>query len=685
MTQNSYVMNKTNSKALMTTMIILSILMITKPTPVSEITIPILHNFNSDPPKPIDTSLNSRRLLETKAWTAMKVELDYDGLSKYAKGSKNRQRVRIAKELLNSIKKFLETFFKVYASSDGISFGKNVDCAGHKLPKSTGSNFFVTVQVQNNAESSVLATASGCYTDDETGRPVAGVIFLNLDLMRTGDHMRKQTYSVLLHEIFHILGFAWNTFAQFRTENLAMRSQRELFGQTRIGSISFSTIIATPVLTEIRDFFSCPNLSNVPLENQGSSGTAGSHWESTYFQNELMNPFADVPTYLSSWTIALMEFSSWYKIDKAAAEPMVWGKGDGCEHFGLCPTTSEFCGGKSIGSQVCSEDFAFRSTCTQLPTTNCPIHRSYSEDSCSFGVMPDSADDRIESLGAKSSCFVVSDEIQGRTPSCIESSCDQGKIKLKLANGEALICSRSDEIVNIGEGKSIRCPNLTKFCAAKANRCPGDCSNNGYCLVKNKCFCYAGYSGEDCSTKDGAFWNTVFWLCFMFLCCAICNVLAGSIIFLGVLEDKRTGKPRVDFIAIIKGKKAKGNSSTAGSSASNNVSPVAIQLGRAEPPRSQRARSSHNQVHAQNRRSVVELPGEVRRSQQMGDVRGSKQNPNARRAVASNKARETKPSRPELSSRQNMSSRENLGSMTSLIDLDDRKKKGVSKKNNRRK
>ena len=40
------------------------------------------------------------------------------------------------------------------------------------------------------------------------------------------------------------------------------------------------TKLVTPTaLKKAREFFGCPNLNGVELENQGGQGTAGSHWE----------------------------------------------------------------------------------------------------------------------------------------------------------------------------------------------------------------------------------------------------------------------------------------------------------------------------------------------------------------------------------------------------------------------
>ena len=42
------------------------------------------------------------------------------------------------------------------------------------------------------------------------------------------------------------------------------------------------------VLAEARAALGCPNLTAVPLEDEGGEGTVGSHWEFRLFQDDYM-------------------------------------------------------------------------------------------------------------------------------------------------------------------------------------------------------------------------------------------------------------------------------------------------------------------------------------------------------------------------------------------------------------
>lgn len=56
-----------------------------------------------------------------------------------------------------------------------------------------------------------------------------------------------------------------------------------------------------------RDYYNCPTLPGVPLENNGGSGSANSHWEKTFLPNEFMNPYVTFPGIISDFTLKLFE------------------------------------------------------------------------------------------------------------------------------------------------------------------------------------------------------------------------------------------------------------------------------------------------------------------------------------------------------------------------------------------
>jgi len=119
---------------------------------------------------------------------------------------------------------------------------------------------------------SVDAAAYPAFLDHKTFRPILGVILLGTNYNFTRRNSQRFMGMLLLHEISHILGFNNNLFDYFiGVSNPTFTAI--INGVTR-------TLLRTPkVLYYARKHFGCPSLSGVELENQGGSGSAGSHWE----------------------------------------------------------------------------------------------------------------------------------------------------------------------------------------------------------------------------------------------------------------------------------------------------------------------------------------------------------------------------------------------------------------------
>jgi len=173
--------------------------------------------------------------------------------------------------------------------------------------------------------SSVLAYALACQYAG-TGlpgrnRPVVGVVNFNPScfIQYSGSNgvagtqcITDNTYwshmlNTAVHEIIHALGFSSDGFSRWSdasTGALIPTAQRE----KQISSFNASTprtVLTTPrVMREVRAQFACDELPGGMLENQGSSGSRGSHWEKRVMGNELMTvgplypPFTPISIHL---------------------------------------------------------------------------------------------------------------------------------------------------------------------------------------------------------------------------------------------------------------------------------------------------------------------------------------------------------------------------------------------------
>ena len=86
------------------------------------------------------------------------------------------------------------------------------------------------------------------------------------------------------------------------------------------------------LLEVAKKYFNCNTIEGVELENQGGSGTAGSHWESRILLGEYMNGYAYTEEQvISEFTLAVLEDSGYYKSNYYTGGLMRFGKNKGCE------------------------------------------------------------------------------------------------------------------------------------------------------------------------------------------------------------------------------------------------------------------------------------------------------------------------------------------------------------------
>ena len=87
-----------------------------------------------------------------------------------------------------------------------------------------------------------------------------------------------------------------------------------------------------------KKYFNCSNIIGVELEDQGGDGSSGSHWE----QRILLGDYMGAVIYqeemaISEITLALLEDSTWYKVNYYTGGLMRFGKNRGCNFLeNLC-------------------------------------------------------------------------------------------------------------------------------------------------------------------------------------------------------------------------------------------------------------------------------------------------------------------------------------------------------------
>ena len=89
--------------------------------------------------------------------------------------------------------------------------------------------------------------------------------------------------------------------------------------------------IKTPtVMREARSYYNCSDILFLPLEDEGGSGSAISHWERSQFNNEIMTASSVPNSKISVFTLALLEDSGWYSIDFMLKDDYTFLKNSKC-------------------------------------------------------------------------------------------------------------------------------------------------------------------------------------------------------------------------------------------------------------------------------------------------------------------------------------------------------------------
>jgi len=232
---------------------------------------------------------------------------------------------------------------------------------------------YVTEEETELCQGGTLAYALSCQRD-QIDRPTFGHVNFCPNEVKPTANVQERTHdlSTAIHEIFHILGFSSNAFPFYREPDGTPRTPR-CPGAEGCGSqfnpgapplsngeylVSSNTVavstnsygsvrkLVTPEVVRVaQQHFACDTLDGIELENEGGSGTAGSHWEKRQMINEFM-----VGILSSSWSaikspvsLAALQDSGWYQVDYTAADKLLFGLEEGCDYADdVCASNTEY-------------------------------------------------------------------------------------------------------------------------------------------------------------------------------------------------------------------------------------------------------------------------------------------------------------------------------------------------------
>ena len=173
----------------------------------------------------------------------------------------------------------------------------------------------------NLEEGGTLATAGPIFIVNETHQPIAGRVNINPEINFSKKGIKEYLNSLLIHELTHVLGFSDSYFNYFNFNF----SKIDKYGIKRF-------YLKSPQLIKVaKKYFNCSNIEGIELENDGSEGTIGSHWESRLLLGEYMCGYLRTEEeVISEFTLAYLEDTGYYKPNYYTGGLMRYGKNKGC-------------------------------------------------------------------------------------------------------------------------------------------------------------------------------------------------------------------------------------------------------------------------------------------------------------------------------------------------------------------
>ncbi|TNV71142.1 hypothetical protein FGO68_gene11989 [Halteria grandinella] len=374
---------------------------------------------------------------------------------------------------------FLKAAIKVYPSSKLYLSGQ---CGSVTIPSSYKQGYsgadLVLFVIASTSQENWVARAGACRLDATTLRPTAGSLEFNLkyfnqlDFSKLSDGKWYKWIQTTIHEVTHVLGFSSGLFPYYINPNTNQKLGLQQIVQTSGGR---DWIILPQVVNAVKNHFGCSSATGAPLENNGGSGTAGSHWERTTFGNEAMTGSEFPDSVFTTFTFNLLEATGWYQMDHKQSEPFNWGKDEGCGIAqGQCVNgLREFC---TAGSDGCSSDFTGIASCSSSDTLagGCAYWRAYGNSDCRYNSDFTSQLAQYGGYyGNDGKCFITSLPtkigFQGVVSDCFQASCSNNVVNFSIS-GKSYQCTSTGQVFFF-QLLDHQCQIFILYCNSNMPRC----------------------------------------------------------------------------------------------------------------------------------------------------------------------------------------------------------------------
>lgn len=451
-----------------------------------------------------------RRLQMTAYVHSMRIEIDSSDMENWLTNGNGAYyaKYKTLRKNLAKVESYIKKYFSVFFFNEFIFPDHECGSGSEQIKGGKSvSDLRLTLILHQDRREEFAAKAFSCLAWSENGRPIVGAMVVNLKAVGVTPTSDYSLFQIVLHEIFHVLGFNQYYFANFpippeatgfnywvKTNTLALFLLKNGTQMTPLPALKI------PALTKVfQDHFQCYSVDGVLLEDLGGSGTQSSHWKKLFFADEIMNPTVDNRSKISNITLTYFRLTNWYGVVEGAHQDWSFGKGKGCDLFQVCPAiTEEYC--SATVASKCMPDFAGIGTCQEdlKYYPGCYVDLS-SDKFCDVTfTYSTSISSSKEYFGPQSLCI---ESQAASAPKCLKAECSSSNIlTISNADGQSASCNSSGHQIEIG-GDKLVCPNISAACNSLKSRCRDDCEkdSNGICLAGGHCFCFFGEeSGNKC-------------------------------------------------------------------------------------------------------------------------------------------------------------------------------------------